>query len=81
MVKQLCRNPSNWRSEKNLEEFLLEYNILAIGGVDTRLLTIKIRIHGTVQSRLVVYEEKKPDVKELIQKTREQKDITEIELV
>lgn len=81
VVKQLCRNPSNWRSEKDLEEFLLEYNIPAISGVDTRLLTRKIRIHGTVKSRLVVYEDEKPDVKELIQKTIEQKDITEIELV
>lgn len=39
VVKEYSRIASNWRSQKSLEEYLKEYNILGIEGVDTRALT------------------------------------------
>lgn len=82
VVRELCETPSNWRSEKSLSEFLEEYGIPGIQGVDTRMLTKKIRIHGTMKSTLVVYEGKdEPDVEELIEKTKTQPAITELDLV
>lgn len=38
--------PSNWRSEKSLQQWLEDYGITAIWGVDTRAITQKIRDHG-----------------------------------
>ncbi|MBR1587324.1 MAG: carbamoyl phosphate synthase small subunit [Kiritimatiellae bacterium] len=38
--------PSNWRSEKSLDEYLKENGIPGIYGVDTRALTLHIREHG-----------------------------------
>ena len=38
--------PSNWRSEKNLDEYLKENGVPGIYGVDTRALTLHIREHG-----------------------------------
>ena len=38
--------PSNWRSEKSLDEYLRENGIPGIYGVDTRALTLHLRAHG-----------------------------------
>ena len=44
--------PSSWRAEKSLSDFLIEHNIPAIAGVDTRALTAKIRDSGTLKGYL-----------------------------
>ena len=46
--------PSNWRSEKSLDEYLAENGIPGIYGVDTRALTIHIREHGNRKAYLHV---------------------------
>ncbi len=38
--------PSNWRSEKSLDDYLKENGVPGIYGVDTRALTIHLREHG-----------------------------------
>lgn len=82
VVKEACQIPSNWRSEKSIDEFLAEHDIPGIEGIDTRMLTRKIRVHGTVKSKLVVYEKgDEPDVREIISKTKAQPSITEVDLV
>ena len=48
--------PSNWRSEKSLDEYLSENNIPGIYGVDVRALTIHIRDHGSQKAYLHVGE-------------------------
>ena len=47
-------NPSNWRSEKSLDEYLDENGIPGIYGVDTRALTLHIREHGNRKAFLCV---------------------------
>ncbi len=47
--------PSNWRAEATLEEFLKEYGLIGIAGVDTRALTRKLRSQG-VQMGLITTE-------------------------
>lgn len=81
VVKELCRTPSNWRSDMSLDEFMQKHGIPGIEGVDTRKLTRKIREHGTMKSRLVVYEGNEPDTYDLIQKTILQPGISECEVV
>ena len=49
--------PSNWRSEKSLDEYLAENGIPGIYGVDTRALTLHIREHGNRKAFLCVEEQ------------------------
>ncbi len=46
--------PSNWRSEKSLDEYLKEDGVPGICGVDTRALTLHIREHGNRKAYLYV---------------------------
>ena len=46
--------PSNWRSEKSLDEYLGENGVPGIYGVDTRALTLHIREHGNRKACLCV---------------------------
>ena len=48
--------PSNWRSEKSLDEYMRENGIPGIYGVDTRTLTLHIREHGNRKAYLVTEE-------------------------
>lgn len=48
IVRDLARRPSNWRSNKSLDEFLREGNISGISGIDTRRLTRMIRNTGAI---------------------------------
>ena len=41
--------PSNWRSEESLAEFLKKHNVPCIAGLDTRALTTKLRREGTIK--------------------------------
>ncbi len=52
VVRECCRYPSNWRSQKPLAEFLAENDILGIEGVDTRALTKHIRQAGALKAVL-----------------------------
>ena len=46
--------PSNWRSEKSLDEYLKGNGVPGICGVDTRALTLHIREHGNRKAYLYV---------------------------
>lgn len=50
VVKEASRIASNWRSLKGLGEYLKEYNIPGIEGVDTRALTKHIRTAGAMKA-------------------------------
>ncbi|WAC08577.1 MAG: glutamine-hydrolyzing carbamoyl-phosphate synthase small subunit [Thermodesulfobacteriota bacterium] len=46
VVRELSSLPSNWRSQKTLDEYFKEYSIVGIQGIDTRALTKHIRDAG-----------------------------------
>lgn len=48
IVREWCENPSNFRSEKTIDEFLKEQGIIGLCGIDTRALTKTLRDHGTM---------------------------------
>jgi carbamoyl-phosphate synthase small subunit len=52
IVRECCRYPSNWRSQKSLAEFLSENGVVGIEGVDTRALTRHIREAGAMKAVL-----------------------------
>lgn len=52
VVKELSDEPSNFRSEESLGDFLSRQNIPGIAGIDTRKLTRLIRQNGTMRGVL-----------------------------
>lgn len=46
VVRESCKDPSNWRSRKTLDEFLKSKGVTAIEGIDTRALTRRVRSEG-----------------------------------
>ena len=48
IVRELCDFPSNWRAERDLNSWLIEYGVSGIQGIDTRDLTRTIRYKGTM---------------------------------
>ncbi len=52
IIKELSGIPSNWRSEGTLDQFLKEYGVIGIQGIDTRALTRHIREAGAQQAVL-----------------------------
>ena len=50
IVKECCKEPSNWRSTEPLPEFLARCGVPGIEGVDTRALALHIREHGTMRA-------------------------------
>ena len=52
IVKEFCPEPSNFRSQMTLDEWLKQQKIPGISGVDTRALTKKIRNKGVMNGRL-----------------------------
>lgn len=58
IVKEPCQDPSNFRSEGNLDAFLKQKDIAGICNIDTRALTMVIRENGVLNGK-ITYE--KPD--------------------
>jgi carbamoyl-phosphate synthase small subunit len=50
IIKELSGIPSNWRSRGTLDEFLKQYGVVGLQGIDTRALTRHIRDHGAQQA-------------------------------
>ncbi len=48
VVGEYCRHPHNWRATSTLADFLLEYDIPGLTGIDTRSLTRHLRKKGTM---------------------------------
>lgn len=50
VVREKCDNPSNFRCEETLDEFLKEKDVPGIYGIDTRAVTKIIREHGVMNA-------------------------------
>jgi carbamoyl-phosphate synthase small subunit len=48
VVRELCREPSNFRAQKTLDEYLREAGVIGLEGIDTRALVRRIRVHGAM---------------------------------
>lgn len=54
IVREWCEEPSNFRSQYTIEEYLKSQNIIGIYDIDTRALTKKIREHGVMNGAISV---------------------------
>ena len=64
IARDVCKNPSNFRSKGDLDTFLKERNIPGLCGIDTRELTKTLREHGTMNG-LITRNPEKADLDEI----------------
>ncbi|HEX7510102.1 MAG TPA: glutamine-hydrolyzing carbamoyl-phosphate synthase small subunit [Chitinivibrionales bacterium] len=69
LVKEACKYPSNFTSQKSLATYLKDNNIIGIEGIDTRKLTRHIRVAGAMKGVLWAGENP-PAVSQLIDKAK-----------
>ncbi|PTX92168.1 carbamoyl phosphate synthase small subunit [Verrucomicrobia bacterium LW23] len=49
VVRELCGQPSSWRSRESLDSYLRRHHIPGLAGIDTRALTKLLRVGGAVR--------------------------------
>lgn len=67
LVKECCREPSNWRSDMSLPAFLDKFGVPCMEGLDTRALTCHLRLNGAMRG---IISTETHDSEELLAKTR-----------
>ena len=78
IIKELSGVASNWRSKMSLDEYLKKYNIVAIHGIDTRVITRHLRLRGAMKGVISTVD---LDEKSLIEKVKASPDIIGRDLV
>ncbi|MCX5894223.1 MAG: glutamine-hydrolyzing carbamoyl-phosphate synthase small subunit [Proteobacteria bacterium] len=78
VVREVSRIESNWRSQKSLEQYLHEHQVIGIEGVDTRALTKHIRTAGAMKAVLSTED---LDGQRLVRKARASRGLVGIDLV
>ncbi|WP_210063765.1 glutamine-hydrolyzing carbamoyl-phosphate synthase small subunit [Pseudarthrobacter sp. PvP004] len=66
VVRDAARRPSNWRSERSLDDELVDQGIVGIQGVDTRAITRHLREHKTMRAGIFSGEAAQASDKELL---------------
>ncbi|MEQ4565588.1 glutamine-hydrolyzing carbamoyl-phosphate synthase small subunit [Paenarthrobacter sp. CAP02] len=66
IVRDAARRPSNWRSERSLDDELTEQGVVGIQGVDTRAITRHLREHKTMRAGIFSGEAAQASDKELL---------------
>ncbi|WP_416403152.1 glutamine-hydrolyzing carbamoyl-phosphate synthase small subunit [Arthrobacter sp. LFS091] len=66
IVRDAARRPSNWRSERSLDDELTEQGVVGIQGVDTRAITRHLREHKTMRAGIFSGEAAQATDKELL---------------
>jgi carbamoyl-phosphate synthase small subunit len=56
VVRELCREPSNYRSRRSLDDYLRDAGIIGLEGIDTRALVRRIRVQGAMTGVLSTVE-------------------------
>ena len=78
IVKEYQSFYSNWRAEKSLGNWLSENKILGVEGIDTRALTKRLRIYGTMKGGITT---ETLDPKKFLEKVKESPDYVGRDLV
>src|SRR3981081_516991 len=52
VIEELSEIPSNWRSERSLDDYLRQWEIPGVQGIDTRALTRHLRDRGAMKACL-----------------------------
>ncbi len=77
IARNITYRPSNWRSQQSLPEYLQQFNIPGIYGIDTRALTRKLRSSGAMNGAIST---ETLDTQGLLLKIQEAPDMTGLNL-
>jgi carbamoyl-phosphate synthase small subunit len=69
VVREHEEIPSNWRAQYTLGSLLKEYGIIGISGIDTRMLTRKIRHYGVMKGILTTSHKSVAELTEMLART------------
>jgi carbamoyl-phosphate synthase small subunit len=78
VVRELCGQPSNFRSTTSLERYLADAGVIGIQGIDTRALVRRLRVHGVMTGILSTID---LDDASLVDKARKSPQIVGLDLV
>ena len=78
IIRELSPIPSNFRAQGALDDYLKRHKIVAIDGVDTRALTLKLRQQGSMKCGISTTEQ---DPNQLLKRVSASPDIVGVDLV
>lgn len=52
LVKECCKEPSNWRATESLPDFLMRQGVPGVENIDTRALTLHLRSAGAMRGAI-----------------------------
>ncbi len=78
VIRELSPVASNFRAEESLDPYLKRHDVIAIDGIDTRALTLKLRRQGSMKAGLSTTEQ---DPQQLLTRVRSSPDIVGVDLV
>ncbi|MDE7240525.1 glutamine-hydrolyzing carbamoyl-phosphate synthase small subunit [Desulfovibrio sp.] len=64
LVKECCKEPSNWRSVMSLPDFLMKHGTPGVEGLDTRALTRHLRLNGAMRGIISTREKDREALRE-----------------
>ncbi|MHB8579702.1 MAG: glutamine-hydrolyzing carbamoyl-phosphate synthase small subunit [Ignavibacteriaceae bacterium] len=65
IVSDYSENYSHWNAKRSLSDWMIEQKIPGITGIDTRMLTRRLREHGTMLGKIVVVENNEIDFEDV----------------
>ncbi|PKM52286.1 MAG: carbamoyl phosphate synthase small subunit [Firmicutes bacterium HGW-Firmicutes-7] len=66
VVKEYAGVPNHWQCEKTIDVYLKENNIIGVYGIDTRMLTKKIRTKGAMKCMITTLDVSPESLKDLL---------------
>ncbi|WP_374929632.1 glutamine-hydrolyzing carbamoyl-phosphate synthase small subunit [Kytococcus sedentarius] len=70
VVRDPALRPSNWRSQRTLEDELVSQDVVGIAGIDTRALTRHLRTRGAMRAGVFSGEDARASHAELVEQVR-----------
>lgn len=78
IVKEVCQQPSNFRYDETLDDFLKAHDIPGITGIDTRKLMRIIRNNGTMKGCITTVDQPVSEIMSELKKSTEKNLVQEI---
>ncbi|HVC08879.1 MAG TPA: glutamine-hydrolyzing carbamoyl-phosphate synthase small subunit [Elusimicrobiota bacterium] len=77
VAHEICAKPSNWQSSESLPDYLARRGVVAIDGIDTRALTLRLREKGALRGVISTVD---LDSQSLLRKARQSPSLTGADL-
>ena len=79
VVREACHRASNFRSGSELHDYLAQHGVPGIEGVDTRMLTRRVRDHG--EQRVLITRDMQASDEELVQRVKAAPKVADVDHV